>query len=229
MNLTEQRGFTLWELLMTLLIAGILIGIGVPNVMEFQRNGLMTAAANQLITGLLMARNEAVKRQVPVTLCLSPDPNAATPTCSLNPVQDAANLGFIVWVDENNNPDANGVPNLTDGTDGNGAVDGGEVVLMRNEAPGGTMRLSANCGYISYSQSGFPRRIGGLCFPTNAGGGAVLFCDDRGRRAASGALSSARALRIDRPGRGQVLQETADVDPIITVTLPASGINPTCP
>jgi type IV fimbrial biogenesis protein FimT len=82
MNTRQQRGFTLWELLMTLLVAGILLGIGVPNVMEFQRNGAMSSAANDLVTGVLLARTEAVKRQVPVTLCLSADPDAVTPTCS---------------------------------------------------------------------------------------------------------------------------------------------------
>ena len=60
MNLRLQNGFTLWELLITLLVAGILIGIGVPNVMEFQRNSAMTTAANQLLTGVIMARTEAV-------------------------------------------------------------------------------------------------------------------------------------------------------------------------
>ena len=64
---------------MTLLVAGILLGVGVPNVMEFQRNGAMTAAANELVTGVLTARTEAVKRQVPVTLCASPDPDRPEP------------------------------------------------------------------------------------------------------------------------------------------------------
>ncbi|HUQ51320.1 MAG TPA: GspH/FimT family pseudopilin, partial [Gammaproteobacteria bacterium] len=86
MNTSRQHGFTLWELLMTLLVAGILLGIGVPNVMEFQRNGAMTAAANTLVTGLLMARNEAVKRQAPVTVCLSDNPTAVAPTCAPNAV-----------------------------------------------------------------------------------------------------------------------------------------------
>ena len=70
MKTHDQHGFTLWELLMALLVAGILLGIGVPNVMEFQRNGAMTAAANDLVTAMLMARTEAVKRQAPVTLVL---------------------------------------------------------------------------------------------------------------------------------------------------------------
>src|SRR6185436_3372372 len=154
MNLHPQHGFTLWELLITLLEAGILIGIGVPNVMEFQRNSGMTAAANQLLTGLIMARTEAVKRQAPVGLCLSANPTAPIPTCSPNPVADATTLGFVVWVDENDNVDASGARILTDATDGNGVVDANELVLMREVAPGGTMRVSANCGNVSYGQNG---------------------------------------------------------------------------
>jgi prepilin-type N-terminal cleavage/methylation domain-containing protein len=215
MSHRRQLGFTLWELMMTLLIAGILIGIGVPNVMEFQRNGAMTAAANQLVTGALMARAEAVKRQAPVGLCLSANPTAAMPTCSPNPVADAPNLGFIVWVDENDNVDANGARVLTDPTDGNAVVDGNELVLMRQEAPGGTIRVSANCGYVSYSANGWTQQAPGLCFPNPR---AIVLCDDRGRRVAAGSLSSARAVRIDRPGRAQVLQETGDVNPMIATS-----------
>ncbi len=231
MNLRHQHGFTLWELLITLLVAGILIGIGVPNVMEFQRNGAMTAAANQFLTGLIMARTEAVKRQSPVGLCLSANPTAPMPTCSPNPVADSTTLGFVVWVDENNNVDANGARVLTDATDGNGIIDANELVLMREVPPGGTMRVSANCGYVSYGQNGFTRGLGGgLCNPNPR---AVLFCDDRGRRVAAGSLSSARAVRIDRPGRGLVLQEAGlpanpiTVNNVIAVDL--AGVNPTCP
>jgi hypothetical protein len=57
----------------------------------------------------------------------------------------------------------------------------------------------------------------------------LLFCDDRGRRAAGGALSSARVIRVDRLGRAQVIVETALVDPVITGTLPGVGVTPTCP
>lgn len=216
MNLRPQHGFTLWELLITLLVAGILIGIGVPNVMEFQRNSAMTTAANQFLTGLIMARTEAVKRQSPVGVCLSANPTVAIPTCSPNAVADAANLGFVVWVDENNNFDANGARILIDATDGNGAVDGNELVLMREVAPGGTIRVSANCGNVSYGPNGFTRTAGVLCNPP--AGRAVLFCDDRGGRLAAGSLSSARIVTVDRPGRGQVLQEKAIIDPLIAIT-----------
>jgi len=222
----QQQGFTLWELLMTLLVAGILIGVGVPNMMEFQRNGLMTAAANELVTDVLLARSEAVKRQAPVAVCLSDDPLATTPTCSPNAVGDSGTRGFIVWVDENGNVDVNGARNLTDPTDGNAVVDADELVLRRSAAPGGTIRVSANCGYVSFAPTGFTRQAAALCYPQEH---AVLFCDDRGRRVAAGSLSSARAVRIDRPGRGQVLQETDAVNTVITSTLAGDGITPTCP
>jgi type IV fimbrial biogenesis protein FimT len=221
MNHRQQYGFTLWELLMTLLVAGILIGIGVPNMMEFQRNSAMTAAANQMITGLMLARAEAVKRQVPVGMCLSTNPNAPIPTCSPNAVLNAADRGFIIWVDENSNFDANGARVLNDPTDGNGVVDAGEDILMRETAPAGTIRVSTNCGNVSYGPSGFTRTPGGLCNPP--AGHAFLFCDDRGRRLAAGSLSSARVVAVDRPGRGQVLQEQAPVDAVIA----ALGAN--CP
>lgn len=213
-----QQGFTLWELLMALLVAGILFGIGVPNVMELQRNGAMSAAANDLVTAVLLARTEAVKRQVPVTLCLTDNPLAGTPTCAPDAVADSATRGFIVFVDENGDVDANGNPDLGDATDGNGALDADETVLLRTEPPGGAIRLSANCGNVSYGPSGWVRQAGSLCFAGHGSPVVMLFCDDRGRRTAGGGLSSARAVRIDATGRGVVLQETAQVNPEIATT-----------
>jgi type IV fimbrial biogenesis protein FimT len=213
MDHRQQLGFTLWELLMTLLVAGILIGIGVPNMMELQRNSAMTAAANQLVTGLILARTEAVKRQVPVGVCLSANPTAANPVCSPNGVLGATNLGFVVWVDENNNFDAVGARILNDATDGNGVIDAAEDILMREVSPGGTIQLSTNCGNVSYGANGFTRTAAALCNPP--AGRAFLFCDDRGRRLAAGSLSSARVVTVDRPGRGQVIQEKVAIDPVI--------------
>jgi Tfp pilus assembly protein FimT len=207
---------------MTLLVAGILLGVGVPNVMEFQRNGAMTAAANDLVTAVLMARTESVKRQAFVTVCLTDNPLDAAPTCENAAVVDSFTRGFIVFVDENDNFDAAGTRILDDVTDGNAEVDDDEEVLMRSVARGQPMMVSARHGCISYGPNGFTRPAAGLCFPAGAAR-FVLYCDDRGRPPAAGNLSSARAIRIDRPGRGQVLQETALVDGVI------AALVATCP
>jgi Tfp pilus assembly protein FimT len=218
---------------MALLVAGILLSIGVPNIMQFQRNGAMTAAANDLLTAALVARTEAVKRQTFVGWCLSADPMATPPACTLGSVVDNATdgFGYVVWIDENNNFDANDARILTDGTDGNAVIDAGEDVLRRTLAPGGNIRLSASCGYALFGPTGTLRQVGAACTPAApapAATRAVLFCDDRGRAAASGGLSSARVVRIDRPGRAQVLTETSQVNTMITA-LASGGVNATCP
>ena len=209
---------------MTLLVAGILLGIGVPNVIEFSRSASMTAAANDFVTAALQARTEAVKRQAPVTLCLSDNPQATPPTCSPAAVFGSLTRGWVVFVDENNNVDANGARILTDATDGNGVIDAGELVLSQTAAPGAnsSVRVSANCGYISYSPTGFTRQAGALCFPTNR---ILLLCDDRGRKVAAGALAAARIVRTARTGRPQVLSESSDVDPFIPAFNPAAACN----
>jgi Tfp pilus assembly protein FimT len=215
---------------MTLVVGGILLGIGVPNVMEFQRNGAMTGAANDLITAVLMARSEAVKRQAPVGWCLTDDPMAVTPTCVQAWVVNSQTRGFVVWVDENNNFDANGERILTDATDGNAVIDAGELVIRQTAHPGGTILVSATCGYASFTPMGTLRQVVAHCAPAApaaANPRVVLFCDDRGRRASSGNLSSARAVRIDALGRANTYQEAADVNNWIAAFPMGWGLN--CP
>jgi type IV fimbrial biogenesis protein FimT len=207
----RQLGYTLWELMVTLAVAGVLLGIGVPNFIEFQRNGTMSAAANELVTGTLLARSEALKLQgtAPVVLCLSNNPLDASPPCDVAAITDTTDRGFIVWVD----------------TDGDLAYDAGETLLQRSPPPGGTVRVSSNCPYVAYGANGFARKVGSACFPTLHN---FLYCDDRGRRVTSGTLSSARVVRVDRPGRPQVLTELADVSARIGNDA-ATQVDGTCP
>jgi len=222
METRHQSGFTLWELLVTMLVAGILIGLGVPSLQDAQRNSAVNAAANDLITGLLAARAEAVKRQVPVTLCASPDPSAQPPVCSQTGA--GANGGFIVWVDfDPTHVDANQSPVLT-ASDGNAVVDAGEVtpqqpILIRNAppptmAPAGTLRIFAgtagvSSGYITYFPNGFPRNAAGAPAFVRL----VLYCDDRGNKSGPGgaAFSTARLVQIDQTGRAIVNSNKNDI------------------
>ena len=65
----KKRGFTLIELVVTLAVAGILLGIAIPNFQLFVMNNRMASQANDLITALSMARSEAVKRAANVMVC----------------------------------------------------------------------------------------------------------------------------------------------------------------
>jgi prepilin-type N-terminal cleavage/methylation domain-containing protein len=222
MKSRRQSGFTLWELLVTMVVAGILVAVGVPSFRDAQRNSALTAAANDLITGLLAARAEAVKRQVPVTLCASPDPSAANPVCA----QDGAgaNGGFIVWVDwdpSHVDPLTN-TPTFAAG-DGNAVVDVNETVLIRtpapqSAAPNGTLNMyaattiggNANSGYVSFGPNGFLRTAPGVGFGPAT---LVLYCDDRGIKQTFGAnFSTARLVRIEATGRANVEQAQQDIN-----------------
>jgi len=217
----SQAGFTLWELLVTVLVAGILLGLGVPSLQDAQRNNAISGAVNDLVTGLLAARAEAVKRRVPVTLCASPDPTAGNPVCTQTGA--GANGGFIVWVDENGNVDANGTPILTDPTDGNAVVNPNETILMRQlppptMVPNGALQVFAsnsgalvNSAYITFAANGFP------IIPTPAGAPAmvnrILYCDDRGNKNGPGGanFSTARLVQIDQTGRAAVVSNRTDI------------------
>jgi type IV fimbrial biogenesis protein FimT len=65
------RGFTLLELMFTLTVAGILLGVGVPSFFEIIRNNRAAANINELSTAFAIARSEAIRRGAMVTVCRS--------------------------------------------------------------------------------------------------------------------------------------------------------------
>lgn len=70
---TSIRGFTLIELIVTLSVATILVSIAIPNYQTFVMSNRMSSQANNLITAFGLARSEAVKRALNVTVCASSD------------------------------------------------------------------------------------------------------------------------------------------------------------
>ena len=44
-----QAGFTLYELLITMVIVGVVLSYGIANMSDFNRNGRMTATANEAL------------------------------------------------------------------------------------------------------------------------------------------------------------------------------------
>ena len=51
------------ELMVTLALVGILVGLAVPSMREFIRNNRLTGGANDVLRALRLARSEAIKRQ----------------------------------------------------------------------------------------------------------------------------------------------------------------------
>jgi type IV fimbrial biogenesis protein FimT len=153
-----QSGFTLVELVITVAIAGVLLGIGIPNFQNFVKNNRMVAQTNEILADLNYTRSEALKRSRNVHICKTTNPKAATPVC--NPTAgDAWTTGWLIWADENGN-------NTLDNTPVN-------ELLRINEGASGTVTIKTAA---PIQNEVIFTKLGLL---SNAGG-TFNICDDRG-------------------------------------------------
>jgi type IV fimbrial biogenesis protein FimT len=132
----NYRGFTLVELMITLVVVGIALSLAVPGFATFIRNQQVTTQANDFLTSVTVARSEALKRGVPMAVCASTD----GATCSGNNVWEA---GWIVFTDDG----------PTAGTLETGA---GESLLRVHAPLGGNTTLRADNGaaFVRFSGDG---------------------------------------------------------------------------
>jgi len=176
----KQCGFTVLEMMLAVAILAVLVSFGLPNFRDFIRNARMAAAANDLLADMNLARSEAIKRRVPVTLCKSQD----AATCDASSTSQFR--GWIVYVD-----DADATEETTD--DGDGTVDSGEVVLRSSVISPDIDSAIGEGNFSTFVSSGFIRPSADLEY--------VLFCDSRGNTVTSGGDSAARAITITATGR----------------------------
>ncbi len=59
---SRMSGFTLMELIITILVMTILLGIGVPSYLQFKEDNTLLGAAQALYADIQFARSEAIKR-----------------------------------------------------------------------------------------------------------------------------------------------------------------------
>lgn len=67
----RSSGFTLLELLVTLAVAALLLAVAVPAFASLVLDARLTAAVNQVVHGVHVARHESLKSGADVVLCRS--------------------------------------------------------------------------------------------------------------------------------------------------------------
>ncbi len=96
LTMDNDSGFTLVELLITIVVLTILLAAGVPSFQDFIKNNRVTGQTNDLVSAIQLARSEALKRGTNAVVCASS--NQATCTG-----KDTWADGWIVFSDLNLN------------------------------------------------------------------------------------------------------------------------------
>jgi type IV fimbrial biogenesis protein FimT len=95
----RTRGFTMVELMVTIAVAAILLAVAIPSFESVINSNRLATASNEMMAALQTARMESVRRNGRTAMCLSADPQAATPACAAA----ASARGWIVFTDADKN------------------------------------------------------------------------------------------------------------------------------
>jgi len=176
-NKRHNAGFTLIELMVTLMIAAIVLSYGVPNFRSLVQNNRQSAQMNNFLTAMMLARSEAVKRHNRVTVCKSADGQA----CDVS--ARGWQQGWIVFDD----PIATGVV---------GVVDAATDIIRVYDGFDSTATLTGNgvvVNRVTYRASGLSVNMFGT----------FVYCDDRVPVFANN-RAKARVLMLSATGRARV-------------------------
>lgn len=182
----RDAGFTLVELMVTVVVAAILLAVGVPSFRELIQNNRLATATNEVVATLHLARSEAVKGNARVTVCKSA--NGTSCVTSGNWSQ-----GWLVFTDPNSNA----------------AYDSGTETLLRVQGKiSGDVSVTGDgslADYVSYVGSGQSKLTDGALQS-----GIILICDARGDKAARAVLGSGVGhIRLGNDSNGDGIVEDA--------------------
>lgn len=145
-------GFTVIELMVTVMILAIIVALGAPAMGSFVVQSRMTSQINELLADVSYARAEAATRGVRIGFCASTNTTTSAPSCS-GSTGDWTN-GRIVFVD----------------TNGNGQLDtsSGEYLLKVSAPLGGSSTLTISQSGSSSPPAAFEfRPYGGIATPAS--------------------------------------------------------------
>ena len=161
----KQNGFTLFELLVAIAIAAILVTVGIPNLRDMIMDNRIIAQTNHFVATMNAARSSAVRYQRTAIVCATSDFDAAVPTCSDS--TDWSN-GWIVWVDKDRDTET--------------AAD--EIVVVAPPLGGSVTMNSGGATRFTYDARGFGTSAGdnlSFCDSRSGETGRIIRVNDAGR------------------------------------------------
>lgn len=185
MDTRTQHGFTLYELLITVMIVGIVLAFSIPNMQAFTQNSRMTSTANDLHSAFHLARSESSRAKTNITICASAKSMEGAANCG-----GTWDQGYIVFVDQDGDLDRKGQE---------------ETVLRAQPAiaEGVSFAVANDATYFSYSSTGLGRpNVGGKKAVSQ-----IVMCDERGNVKAAGGSSAGRLFVATPLGRATILRD----------------------
>ena len=198
-HMKRASGFTIIELMITVVVLGIALTFALPSMQQFIMNNRMTSQLNLMSSNLAMARSEAIKQNMPVLLC----PNGGGSTCSNAGWED----GWLVFVDRNRDMALDGEALCTSSELG---ADEDCLLLeqARLEQPTALTPAAGIPALVGYDGSGAAfcdANEDGAPEPCDPADTYFALCDSRGD-------AHARALAISRTGRVSILKKAPNGD-----------------
>jgi type IV fimbrial biogenesis protein FimT len=126
----KQAGFTIIELMVSITVLSVLLGVGAPAFNNLIRNQRMATQTNAVVGALTYARSEAAVRGQPVSICAS---NADRTACA-NGANSWVN-GWIIFTDRGATP---------------GSIDAGEEIIQTGEAPSNGFAVTTTDSFIRF-------------------------------------------------------------------------------
>ena len=147
----KVRGFTLTELLTSVVIVTLLASVGLPSSVRLLQHEQLVAASNELLTHVYLARSTAAQYRTVATLCPAPA-RVSDERCGID-----WNAGYRVFADRN----GNALLNTPDDT----------LVAQVADDPSTTIawRSFRRLSYLQFDATGVTRALNGsfiLCRPS---------------------------------------------------------------
>ncbi|MEO8134837.1 MAG: GspH/FimT family pseudopilin [Betaproteobacteria bacterium] len=180
MRLPSNRGFTIIELMIGLVVFALLLVLGAPSFFAYFQNSHIRNSAESIQNGLLMARAEAVRRNKVVSFQLV---DSLTASCTIS--TSGAN-----WIVSQSNPTS-----LCDQAPSETAA---PLAIQKRSANQGSERAVVAAAQATISFNGLGRATNLGASPTN-----INVSNPTGGACAS-ASGPMRCLRVDVTNAGQV-------------------------